>query len=108
MLQRCNVLNPAALLPKEALPKHATAPLHNLKPGGMVVVRDLRRKAFRKTGPHLVSLTTQSAVKEEGGHQDHGITIPIYLTEYVNRPDTNNSLNCSIRQLLNLLRQLVH
>ncbi|XP_062255780.1 protein NYNRIN-like [Platichthys flesus] len=51
---------------KDALPTPATGPLHDLKPGDWVVVKDLRRKSWRHrrwTGPYQILLTTHTAVK---------------------------------------------
>ncbi|XP_052408626.1 uncharacterized protein LOC127953420 [Carassius gibelio] len=51
---------------KAAQEKVAEIPLHNLKPGDFVMVRDLRRKsrkAKRWLGPFQVLLTTHTAVK---------------------------------------------
>ncbi|XP_052437689.1 uncharacterized protein LOC127977053 [Carassius gibelio] len=51
---------------KAAQEKVAETPLHNLKPGDFVVVRDLRRKSWkakRWLGPFQVLLTTHTAVK---------------------------------------------
>ncbi|XP_062421340.1 uncharacterized protein LOC119202433 isoform X3 [Pungitius pungitius] len=49
-----------------ALPKPAEGPLHKLKPGDFVVVKDFRRKnwkARRWQGPFQILLVTQTAVK---------------------------------------------
>ncbi len=46
--------------------KVAVTPLHDIKPGDFVVVRDLRRKSWkakRWLGPFQVLLTTHTAVK---------------------------------------------
>uniref|UniRef100_A0A9J8AXJ4 Histidine triad nucleotide binding protein 1 n=1 Tax=Cyprinus carpio carpio TaxID=630221 RepID=A0A9J8AXJ4_CYPCA len=51
---------------KAAQGKVAETPLHDLKPGDFVVVRDLRRKSWkakRWLGPFQVLLTTHTAVK---------------------------------------------
>ncbi len=51
---------------KAAMGKFAETPLHDIKPGDFVVVRDLRRKSWnakRWLGPFQVLLTTHTAVK---------------------------------------------
>ncbi|KAI4903074.1 hypothetical protein NFI96_020045, partial [Prochilodus magdalenae] len=53
----------------KALPSPATGPLHDLKPGDWVVVKDFRRTRWNKprwTGPFQVQLPTHSAVKVSG------------------------------------------
>ncbi|XP_075888301.1 uncharacterized protein LOC142892193 isoform X2 [Nelusetta ayraudi] len=49
-----------------ALPQAATGPLHCLKPGDYVLVKDLRRKSWKANrwlGPFQVLLVTQTAIK---------------------------------------------
>ncbi|XP_073781612.1 retrovirus-related Pol polyprotein isoform X3 [Danio rerio] len=51
---------------KAAQGKAAERPLHSLRPGDFVVIRDLRRKSWRAKrwlGPFQVLLTTETAVK---------------------------------------------
>ena len=51
---------------KDALPTPASGPLHDLKPGNWVVVKDLRWESWRHrrwTGPYQILLTTHTAVK---------------------------------------------
>ncbi|XP_049329723.1 protein NYNRIN-like [Astyanax mexicanus] len=54
---------------KAVLPQPADQPFHNHKPGDWVLIKDLRRRRWnqqRWTGPHLVLLTTHTALKIEG------------------------------------------
>lgn len=51
---------------KSALPHPVEEPLHNIKPGDYVVVKNLRRKSWKtkgREGPFQVLLTTHTAVK---------------------------------------------
>lgn len=70
MLQYCqtlsSVLSQIYQQVKDALPVPAKEPLHNIKPGDYVVVKDLRRKHWKSkrwNGPFKVLLMTHMAVK---------------------------------------------
>lgn len=70
MLSYCkemsSLLSNVCVQVKAAQGKVAETPLHDLKPGDFVVVRDLRRKSWkakRWLGPFQVLLTTHTAVK---------------------------------------------
>ncbi|XP_060786601.1 uncharacterized protein LOC132892291 [Neoarius graeffei] len=68
---------------KEALPKPAEGPLHDLQPGDWIVVKDFRRTKWNKprwNGPFQVLLTTPTAVKVTGRvtwiHASHCRRVP--------------------------------
>lgn len=70
MLNYCkelsHVLSDVCVQVKAAQGKAAERPLHSLRPGDFVVIRDLRRKSWRAKrwlGPFQVLLTTETAVK---------------------------------------------
>nr|XP_055042823.1 protein NYNRIN-like [Misgurnus anguillicaudatus] len=70
MLQYCismsSILQNISKQVKAALPRPAEGPLHNIKPGDFVLVKNLRSKSWkarRWEGPFQVLLTTHTAVK---------------------------------------------
>ena len=91
MLNSCtslsSVLSQISKQVKEDLPDAAVQPLHDLKPGDVVVVRDLRRKHWkckRWNGPFQVLPVTHTAVKVAERatwiHASHSKVVPA-LTE---------------------------
>ncbi|XP_048009377.1 protein NYNRIN-like [Megalobrama amblycephala] len=108
MLNYCkemsSLLSDVCVQVKAAQGKPAETPLHNIKPGDYVVIRDLRRKSWkakRWLGPFVVLLTTHTAVKVAERatwvHASHCRKVPPVIGEEEPRGEEQEAHVCAGR-----------
>ncbi|KAG1926788.1 hypothetical protein F2P79_024649 [Pimephales promelas] len=83
---------------KAAVPEVADGPLHSIRPGDFVVIKDFRRKHWRQKrwqGPYQVLLVTHTAVKVAETvpwiHGTHCRKVPEPLTGEPSRTKSESS-----------------
>lgn len=99
-----SLLSDVCVQVKAAQGKPAETPLHNIKPGDYVVIRDLRRKSWkakRWLGPFVVLLTTHTAVKVAERatwvHASHCRKVPAVIGEEEPREEKQEAHVCASR-----------